>query len=351
MARRIVGVDIGFNILRGAEVRFQLGDRLPIVEKMAERKLPAGIVEYGDVLDAPALIKELTEFWREAGFKTKHVSIAASNLHVFAREMAVPVMSVQRIRESLPFMMEGILPVAPDQLYIDFYPVERHVDETGQTFMGLVVAAERKSIDDVTAALSGAGLRPMMVDFAPFALLRSRGHVKGQDKVSAYVDIGAGSSIVIIARGHVPLFVRIIPNGGNDIDAALIFNLKVSAEEAAKLKMGLKKKGESETGEQVWSIIQNASVELVTAIKSTFDYFAQSHANDPIAIEQLVLSGGGAHTPGLADAIAAASSMPVKIDGDVTEVQFAESAQQDKYKTSDMALAIGLALGFDENAE
>lgn len=350
MARRIVGVDIGFNILRGAEVRFQLRDRLPIVEKMAERKLPPGIVEYGDVLDAPGLVRELQAFWREAGFKTKHVAIAASNLHVFAREMSVPVMSSQRIRESLPFMMEGILPVSPDQLYIDFYPVDQNTDQSGQTFSGLVVAAERKSIDDITTALSAAGLRPMMVDFAPFALLRSRGHIKGKDSVCAYVDIGAGSSIVVIAKGHVPLFVRIIPSGGNDIDAALIFALKISAEEAAKLKMSMKKKPASNSGEQAWDVIRSASVELVSAVKSTLDYFAQSHANSPIPIERIVLSGGGAHTPGLEELIADASSLPVKLDGEVTEVTFAEGLEQSKHKTSDMALAIGLALGFDENA-
>ena len=223
MARRIVGVDIGFNILRAAQVRFQRGDHLPIVEKLAKRRLPPGVVEYGDVLDGPALVRELAEFWREAGFKSKHVALAASNLHVFAREMAVPVMSAQRIRESLPFMMEGILPVAPDQLYLDFYPVEQHVDETGQSYMGLAVAAERKSIDDMTKCVTDAGLRPMQVDFAPFALMRARGLASKQDEVCAYIDIGAGSSIVIIARGQVPLFVRIIPNGGNDIDDALVF--------------------------------------------------------------------------------------------------------------------------------
>ena len=55
MAKRIVGVDIGFNVLRAAQVRFPRGDRLPIVEKFAERRLPPGVVEYGDVLDAEAL--------------------------------------------------------------------------------------------------------------------------------------------------------------------------------------------------------------------------------------------------------------------------------------------------------
>ena len=351
MAKRIVGVDIGFNILRGAEVRFHHGDRVPVVEKLAERKLPPGIFEYGDVLDAPALVRELQAFWREAGFKTKHVAIAASNLHVFAREMSVPVMSSQRIRESLPFMMEGILPVSPDQLYIDFYPVEQHIDETGQTYSGLVVAAERKSIDEMTSALSAAGLRPMMVDFAPFALLRSRGRTEGQDSVCAYVDVGAGSSIVAIARGHAPLFVRILPSGGNDIDAALIFALKVSAEEAAKLKTTLKKKPTSVSGEQAWEVIRSASAELVSAVKSTLDYFAQSHANSPIPIERIVLSGGGAQTPGLEELIAEASSLPVNLDGEVTGVTFSEGSEQSKHKTSAMALAIGLALGFDDHAE
>lgn len=349
MARRIVGVDIGFNVLRAAQVRFQRGDRLPIVEKMAERRLPPGVVEYGDVLDSPALVRELTALWHEAAFKSKHIALAASNLHVFAREMAVPVMSAQRIRESLPFMMEGILPVAPDQLYLDFYPVEQHVDETGQSFMGLAVAAERKSIDDMTKAITDAGLRPMMVDFAPFALMRARGHVKGKDEVIAFVDIGAGSSIVVIARGQVPLFVRIIPNGGNDIDDALVFNLKLSPEDASKLKMGMKEKPKSGDDLHAWDLIQSASTDLLTAIKSTFDYFAQSHAKEPIPLERIVLSGGGAHTPGIEEAIAAISTLPVEVDGDVTQVEFAHSMQKGKHKAPEMALAIGLALGFEHD--
>ena len=345
MARRIVGVDIGFNILRAAQVRFQRGDHLPIVEKLAERRLPPGVVEYGDVLDGPALVRELAEFWREAGFKSKHVALAASNLHVFAREMAVPVMSAQRIRESLPFMMEGILPVAPDQLYLDFYPVEQHVDETGQSYMGLAVAAERKSIDDMTKCVTDAGLRPMQVDFAPFALMRARGLASKQDEVCAYIDIGAGSSIVIIARGQVPLFVRIIPNGGNDIDDALVFNLKVTNDEAAKIKMDMKEKPKSGDDLHAWDLIQAASTDLLSAVKSTFDYFAQSHAKEPIPLTQVVLSGGGAHTPGITEAIAAISALPVEVDGNVSGVEWAHNLQKAKHKTSDMALAIGLALG------
>ena len=344
MAHRIVGLDVGAESIRAAQLLISARGEV-VVEKVGEVPLPESVIETGDVNDQDGLAAVLAKFWVDLGFKTKRVVLGANSMHVFARELSVPVMSLQRIRESLQFLMEGVLPVSPDQLYLDFYPIERKTEESGPVYQGLAVAADKNSVDMLVDAVTKAKLRPIGVDFIPFALLRVRNLAEFQAETLALVDIGAGTTNVVIARGGVPLFVRIIPVGGNDLDRELMFQLKLDHDEAIVAKMGLSADAKDKRSIDVKSVVDNQNMELVANLKNTFEYFGQARPADRANISKVLLSGGGALTLGIADAISSGLGVQVELVNKLANINKAETLHITDERLSHMAMAIGLALG------
>lgn len=348
MAHRLVGLDVGAESIRAAQVVFN-AKGAATVEKIGEVPLPSGIIEAGEVRDQDGFARVLMKFWDDLEFKTRHVALGANSLHVFARELAVPVMSIQRIRESLQFLMEGVLPVPPDQLYLDFYPIERRTEESGPVFQGLAVAADRNSVDLMVDALVKAKLRPIAVDFIPFALLRVRSLAEYEAETIALIDIGAGATNVVIARGSVPLFVRVIPVGGKDLDEALTFNLKLTGEEATIAKMNITADSRTKQDQEVRQIIEAQNQETVSNLKNTFEYFGQSRPADRENISRILLSGGGSSTLGLPQAIEVGLGIPVTVVSELLNVHKSDALHISNERLSHMAVAVGLALGEAQN--
>ena len=344
MAKRIVGLDVGFTSLRAAQVNFTYKG-VPLIEKVAELKYPKGLVEFGEIRDRSAFTKFLKEFWDQQKFATRHVALAAGSLHVFARELSVPVMSVQRIKESLPFMMEGILPVPAEQLYIDFYPAEMRSDASGQTVHGLAVAAEKVAVDALVNCVVDARLRPMAVDFIPFALARVHLGPETPNQLNVLIDIGAGATNVVIAVGTVPQFVRVIPNGGQDVDRDLMVGLNIPEEDAAAVKVRLTKAPRAKGDLAAWNIMQDSIKEFVTTVKNTFDYYQQSHTNDAKPIAGIMLSGGGSHLGGLIETFEKEFAVPVVLNDAASHIQKAANLKVNDETLERMAIAVGLALG------
>ncbi len=343
MAKRVIGLDVGYKTLRGAQLHL-VGNGKPVLERLFEMAIPDGLINFGDIRDRDGFIALLRQFMLDSEFKTRKVVLSAGSLHVFARELVVPKMSELRIKESLPFLMEGILPVAPSQLILDFYPAEERVEDGVTNIHGLVVAAERPSVDALVDCVIQARFEPLAVDFIPFALLRVRLSAEAGDKTVLVADVGAGATNLVIARGPVPLFVRVIPNGGQDIDRALIFQLKMSPEQAAATKLKLKEKPEDKADLEAWEVIQKAAEDYVNTLKSTLEYYEQSHGAESGKVDNVILTGGGSELVGLRDRVELALKVPVKLDGRPINIEKAPGLSASDEKLSRFAVAIGLAM-------
>jgi type IV pilus assembly protein PilM len=343
MKHRIVGLDVGRSSIRAAQLRFTKGQQ-PCIEKLSQIDIPEGVFEGGEVLDHTAFSQLLTKLWNKAAFSTKQVVIAAGSLHVFAREIDVPQMSMQRIRESLPFVLDGVLPVAADQLILDFYPIEEGVEDSGLTYKGLAIAAEKSHVDGLVNCLSAARLRPMVVDFAPFALLRANFEDAQSNKLHVYVDVGGAATYFFVARGQVPLFVRILPNGGRDMDRALASSLGITEQQAEKSRQDVDLSSVAKDGLEVRTAVKSGIQELLTGLSSTIDYYEQSHSVSLRQSAKISLSGGVSRVDGFAKLLEATAGMPVQI---VTKTKNAKLCDGLKIKEADewmFTLAIGLAL-------
>ena len=225
MGTTIVGLDIGTSALRAVEL--QDADKpKPTVLRFEEIALPPGAVRGGEVVEPNTVATLLRRLWSQAGFRSKDVILGMGNQRVLVRDLSVPRMSAERIRESLPFLVQDLLPVPVADAVLDFYPAADVDGESGPMVSGLLVAAVKEAVLANVRTAQLAGLTPVAVDLLPFALSRAIG-AAGPGMI-ALVDVGAATTNLLITQDGVPQFARIIPAGGDDLTQALASQLDVS---------------------------------------------------------------------------------------------------------------------------
>ena len=345
MGGTVVGLDIGSASIRGVEVQGYDGAK-PSIVRSAQLPLPEGAVRRGEVVEHATVSTALRRLWSTGGFKTKDVVLGMGGSRVFARDFVVPRGSIAEIRESLPFLVQDILPVPVADAILDFYPISEQEGEGSPMIAGLLVAATTDAVTANVAAVIGAGLRPVHVDLVPFAVTRAISPVRSARGRDVVVSIGANTTNVVVVHDGVPQFVRMILNGSDDITRAIATRLQWAPEQAEAAKRAVGMGGAMVRAEDrpILEIVYEVVGELLNNIRTTINYYAAAKPNAPV--QRILLSGGGARLIGLPNALGDLTGLPVTSADPPAAVTTTRAArggsgeQQDDFTT-----AFGLALG------
>lgn len=350
MAVHTVGLDIGTTHVRAAEVEF--GGKGPssgnaTLVRYAELPLPAGAVGDGEVHEVQTVASVLKRLWSKGKFSTKDVITGVGSQRVVVRELTVPSLPMDQLRKSLPFQVSELLPMSTDEAMLDFYPTaEGDGDSGGKVLRGILVAAPKATVSSHVLSIESAGLRPTMVDLNAFALFRAQSSAEWGQQTVAFVDIGARTTNVLVAAAGAPRFVRTLPSGGQDASDAVASALKISGQEAESVKkeigIGFAVADQYKPAAEALAATTKT---LVEAIRNTFVYYAGN--NPGAAIQHVVLTGGGAHLPGLGQFLASASRLPVSFGDGFARVKVSKRVRSEvpEGRESVVPIAVGLAFG------
>ena len=312
-------------------------------------RLPDGAVSRGEVVEPNTVAAALRTMWSSGGFKSKNVVLGMGNHRVLARDLTVPKMSLKRIRESLPFQVQDMLPVPVADALLDFYPLSEVEGENGPEISGLLIAAVKEAVTGNVKAVQLAGLSPVEVDLIPFALSRVIHRGMKTDGAVVQIDVGLGTTTVVVTLAGVPQFVRLIPAGGGDLTQALVLRLGVTSDEAEVLKrsLGLSADPDPANHAAVTTIFE-VTTELLTSLKNTVNYFANTR--NQIVLTQIVLTGGGAQLGGFAAALGEMTRLPVIAADLAASVALGRGVDVGALQETRGAfsVALGLALGSAE---
>ena len=342
MATRIVGLDIGSEELRAVEVE-NPGDAKARITRVHSIPLAEGAVASGQVVDRDLFVSSLRKLWSTGKFGTKRVALGIGNYRVLAREIELPEMTRQQVRESLAFHVQDKLPMPVDEAVLDFAQSGRYDAESGPMMTGLLVAANKAFVLENVQAVSRAGLSPVEVDLIPFALLRTALQSATAAGVVAVVDVGADTTSILVAKDGRPRFVRLVPTGGREVSRAIAARLSQpeSVGERMKHEIGLYATGAGNP-DAVTAIeaARTVSGELLTSIRSTLSYYDGAHPK--ARITSVLLSGGGSQLDGFAQALTEVSGLPVSplLSGESMSTARGSQPAEPRH-----AVALGLALG------
>lgn len=347
-----VGLEIGGSAVRAAAVDSAKGGR--ILRRFAEMPLPTGAVVSGEVIDEGAVGEAIAALWKRHKLPTKRVIVGTANQRLVVRRVDVPQMDEAELAAALPYQVQDSIPIAVEDAILDFIPLEQFSTPDGEPMSSiLVVAIHRETVNSLLRVTGAAKIRPEAIDLQAFGLVRATFGMEPavDNPLQAVVDIGATLTQVVIARGGVAEFVRLLPRGGDDFTEALMDGMGLAREEAEESKratgvaLGPVPDASDDEGTKALRLLTRQADSLVEEIKGSIDFYVgQAGQGD---LTRLVVSGNGARLPHLANRLGTAVGVVVKpakiLDHvDVGRVDLSEDEMLNAQPV--LPTAVGLAL-------
>ena len=204
MAKTIVGLEITEESLRAVELT---RGRRPTLVAAGEVPLPPGAARDSEVLEPDVIAMAVAQLWGQARIKAKDVVVGVANRRILVREHSTPALRPDLMRAALPFDVQDLLPVPPEQAVLDFYPISQ---SDGQVH-GLLVAAVAEAIEAIITSLNRAKVKTSAVDFVPFGLARVAKVIAPPGETVAVIAIDEHTTNLVVAQDGIPRFARIIP--------------------------------------------------------------------------------------------------------------------------------------------
>ncbi len=347
---RVVGLDIGTTGVRAAQLEFGSGGpsatSQPTLTRVAHVPLPHGAVRDGEVADQDAVGSALRTLWTTGKFDTREVVTGVGNPRIVVRDLELPSMPMAQLRASLKYQVSEMLPMQVSDALLDYYPTGEYDGENGRTVVGMLVAAPLDSVTTNVLAAEGAGLLPTMVDLNSFALVRALARGDLLQRTVAIVDIGARTTNVVIATGGVPRLVRLLRAGGQDTTEAVASTMQLAHAEAEQVKRDLGVGFQAAPGyESAADAVMATTNSLVEAVRNTLSFYTSNHPGS--GVDVVVLTGGGAHLPGLGQYLSSVTRLPVSLGDPISSVRVGKTVDRGSLSgyESLLTVAVGLAYG------
>lgn len=339
--RQAFGLDISDSSLKVVECTSRKGEVK--LQAFGRAPLPAGVVSLG-IIQRPdvfkQVLKELLPRTRPQPITTKNVVFSFPSSYVYLHPFEFPqALTETQVRRAIPFEAESELPITLKDVYFD---VQFHRSREKKHHV-LFAAASRTLLDTCTSLLTDLGLTPVAAE--PESLSLSRALARAQDIPLLIVDIGANTStITTIERGvvHGAVSVRL---GGERMTKTLATILKISPEEAERIKQ---ERGFDTVNEEERTILHGTLAPLMEEVRKAAAYHA-SHTGRPV--REIILSGGNASLKGIVPLFEQKTSLSVTVADPLSlhAVSFcaectADDEQVFRGNVTAMANGLGLAL-------
>lgn len=306
MAKKItnvLGVDIGSQMIKVAEVRSQGGQ--PTISAAGMIATPEGAVDHTGVYDSDAVGAAIKQLCGEIGASAPQAVVSvAGQASVLVRTVEVPKMSDDELKEHMQWEINRNIPFSESTVESDYQAIPP--TDPGATNMDVVMAiAPRSAVDTLVACMRKAGKSAAALDVEPLSLgrdlVQSMGDVLGDETVCV-VDFGHKSMSINIYRDGNLVLPRTVPVGSELFTQAIADALQISVNDADALK---REKGM--IPESVNPVVMGGSAGPTSEFQAYNPFADEPASAEPAAIEPVAeVSTGDPQSDAIYRAIAPA---------------------------------------------
>ena len=303
--------------------------------------LPPDCIINGAIASPEPIADAIFNIFSNQRFKSDNIVASISGQSVIVKKISIHLQDDEDLSEAVKWEAEQHLPFDIDDVNFDF----QVLGKTAMTDMVeiLFVAAKKDVIQSYAEVFNLAKKNLITLDVDAFALLNAYefNYQPENDDVAALLNIGANATTINLVSGTEFLFTRDIGVGGQRYTEFLQKEFNISYESAEALMYGETVEGVSHT--DMRDVVDSVTEIICMEIHKTFDFFKSTSSVKKI--DNVLVSGGSAHTPGLLDAFVGSFDIPAEEFNSferifVDEKQFPMIAEH----AADMAIAVGLAL-------
>jgi type IV pilus assembly protein PilM len=263
----------------------------------------------------------LTESTREA-LRALHLRPVAAAMalapeRATVRRMSLPRTSAGNVDRVVRFEAERYIPLPIEEVELAY---QAETDSSADRLEVVVAAARREDALQVSRVLAEATTARGVVDTSATALLAAWRAATGDAAEPALiVDLSGAHASLAVCEGDKLLLARAVPTGTGALRAALAQDLRISIAEAESVRASRGVTGAEVGPPDLTAAPEAAGLDatsewltgLTQEVRRTLESF-RSHRGGPVRCT-VALTGEGADTPGLAEALEGGLSDPVTL--------------------------------------
>jgi type IV pilus assembly protein PilM len=340
--KSMVGVDIGSSSVKAVELQGKNGD-FQLVSLGYESLEPDSVVD-GQIMELNSVSNAISNIFNEHKIKTNRVAAGVNGHSVIVKNIILPQMSSAELQESFAWHAEEHIPFDIADVTLDY-----HVTGTTDDAIHVLMAAcKRDKVANLKQAIQLAGKQPAIIDVDAFALQNcyELNYDPQPNEVVALLNIGASTTNINILNGNRSVFTRDASFGGNQYTSLLQKELGVTFEHAEQVKRGMPLP-EPVEDRDIQPILETVSDILALEIQKTMDFYRATVEDGGVAVEKILVSGGGSKLAGWIYFLAKQFEMPVEIFDPFRKIKVDSRGFDPEYMREvipEMAIAVGLAL-------
>ncbi|MBN2704863.1 MAG: type IV pilus assembly protein PilM [Deltaproteobacteria bacterium] len=345
--KTLLGLNIGSGYIKIVELKDS--GTVYTLNNFGMAALPADAIVDGTIMDTSAVVGAIKNLSANLKIKKKRICTSISGHSVIIKKISLPKVDENTIEETIHQEATQHIPYDISDVNLDFQ-ILGPSQENPENMDIILVAVKKETINDYLMLIEEAGLVPIVVDVDTFALenVYEHNYEDSPDKIVALVDIGANLTCLNIVDDGVTLFSRNLTAGSRIITEQLQKKFSLSYEKAELLKLGCPDKSIGDS-RLVIPAITESFFPLINEITKVIDFFHNSTAGK--RIDKIMLSGGGARTFNLLEAMEKSLGIKIEIINPFRNIIIPEKLFDLEYIKEIAplaAVATGLALRKDE---
>lgn len=341
-----VGIDIGASSIKAVQLRKKHGKVL--LATYGEIALgPYANTEVGRAtkLSPDQIAAAVKDLFREANITTVRAGVAIPSSGSLLALIEVPPVSDKDLAQMIPLEARKYIPVPIAEVSLDWSIVPEDFSGIEESETGpkkkevMVVAIHKEVIARYQDIITKAGLDVSFLEVEVFSTIRS---VLGETRSAALIfDMGASTTKLYLVHRGVVKNSHTINRGSQDITLAIATALQVTVAQAENLKRGI---GVA-TPEQKAQVADVVSLTMETIFAETNQVVLGFERHYNTSISKVILTGGGAAYPGLAELAKKKIETEVVLGNPFAKAAFPAFLEQALAKSGpEFSVAMGAAL-------
>ncbi|NHA13682.1 pilus assembly protein PilM [Thioalkalivibrio sp. XN279] len=343
-AKPLLGLDITTSSVKLIELS-KSGENYR-VEAFAAEATPINAVNEKAIVDAQVVGDAVRRAVKRSGARSRDAAVAISGDAAITKTIQLPAsFNENELEGQVALQADQYIPFPMEEVSYDFEVIGPNEADPEMLDI-LLVATRTENVEQRQAAVEAAGLKAVLVDVEAFAvenacmLLRHQMPEEGIGHNIAVIDFGASSTTFSVLRDLKVRYTRDFAFGGQQLTEEIMRTYGLTLEEAGRAKKegGLPSNYEPE-------ILEPFIDDMTQQVSRSLQFFLASGTNREQP-EQILVCGGCANIPGVADVISSRVGIPTQVGNPLGMMKISSKARSQGVMKDATALltACGLAL-------
>jgi type IV pilus assembly protein PilM len=341
--RPLIGLDITASSIKLIELSASGGEYR--VEAYAAEPTPVGAISDKAIVDADAVGEAIRRAAKRAGARSREAAVAIAGEAVITKLIQLPrSLSARELEMQIDLQADQYIPFPMDEVSYDF-EVQGISSKDPELVDVLLVATRTENVEQRQAAVVAAGLLPRIVDVESHALqnacrLMTHQMPRAGAGTIAVVDFGANTTTFSVLTNHEVAYTRDFAFGGSQLTEEIMRTYGLTLEEAGRAKKdgGLPSNYQPE-------VLDPFIDDMTQQVSRGLQFYMASGVSRETP-EILLVCGGCANIPGIAEVISSRVGIPAERADPLGQMDLSSKAKAQGVRKDATALmtACGLAL-------